>query len=127
MWKFEKKSLLKDFDMSGYTKNQIYVSHGVNDISEIEKIARSVKPDILIIDYVQLIRSNEESEYERLTSIARRIQSLTLELNMATFDLSQVSNDGKQYRKGDIIPAKGSGELIAAANVALVMKASEFP
>lgn len=41
---------------------------------------------------------------------------------MAVFDLSQVSNEGaKEGRSSSIINSKGSGALVASADVALMM------
>ena len=41
-----------------------------------------------------------------MNDVARRIRKLSAENNVAVFDLSQVSNEGKKYKKGDVIPAK---------------------
>lgn len=60
-----------------------------------------------------------------MNDVARRIRKLSAEHKIAVFDLSQVSNDSKKYKKGDVIPSKGSGELVAAANVVFVMEESK--
>ena len=65
------------------------------------------------------------SEYEQMNDVARRIRKMTAQHNVAVFDLSQVSNDGMKYVKGGVIPSKGSGELISAANIVLVMTESQ--
>jgi len=126
--KFEKKSMLEWLDMSWYAEKQLYISSDAFHISEIEDISRTIKPDVIVIDYIQLIKADWSCEYDQMNDVARRIRKLTSELNTAVFDLSQVSNEGKEYKKWSVIPTKGSGELVAAANIVLVMTESkEFP
>lgn len=62
-----------------------------------------------------------------MNDIARRIRKLTSDCNVAVFDLSQVSNEGKSYQAGSVIPTKGSGELVSAANIVLVMAEAKMP
>lgn len=89
---------------------------------EILQYAEIRKPDVIVIDFVQNIRSDGKSEYERMTNIAVEIQQLAIKNNIAVFDLSQISNDGTKYTQGDAIPSKWSGALVASADVGLVLK-----
>lgn len=123
---FEKKSSLSSFDMSSYGEKELYIVSEMFAISDIERITKSIKPDIVFIDYVQLVKGEWNSEYEQMNDVARRIRKLSAENNCGIFYLSQVSNDGKQFKKWDVIPSKGSGELISVSNVALVLKEGEF-
>lgn len=122
---FDKKSSLSKFDMSGYGEKELYIVSELFTMSDIERITKSVKPDVVFIDYVQLVKWDWTSEYEQMNDIARRIRKLTAENNCAVFDLSQVSNEGKSYKKWSVIPSKWSGELVSASNIALVMQESE--
>lgn len=122
---FDTKKSLMNFDMSEYWTKELYIVSDLFWMSDIERITRSIKPDIVFIDYVQLVRWEWASEYEQMNDVARRIRKLTADNNCAVFDLSQVSNEGKEYKKWSVIPSKWSGELISAANVVLVMKEGE--
>jgi hypothetical protein len=51
------------------------------------------KPDMIVIDFVQNIRADGKSEYERMTTIATELQQLAINQKIAIFDLSQVSNE----------------------------------
>lgn len=123
---FEKKSSLSSFDMSSYGEKELYIVSEMFAISDIERITKSIKPDVVFIDYVQLVKGEWNGEYEQMNDVARRIRKLSAETNCGIFYLSQVSNDGKQFKKWDVIPSKGSGELISVSNVALVLKEGEF-
>ena len=61
---------------------------------------------MIVIDYLQLVKGEGNTEYEQMNDVARRIRKISAENNVAVFDLSQVSNEGKKYKKGDVIPAK---------------------
>lgn len=123
---FDKKSSLKNLDMSDYGSKELYIVSDLFWMSDIERITKSVKPDVVFIDYVQLIKWEWNGEYEQMNDVARRIRKLTAENNCWVFDLSQVSNEGKAYTRGSVIPSKWSGELVSAANIVLVMKEWEF-
>ena len=125
--KFSKKSTLENFDMSEYAEKQLYVCTDVFTISEIERITQTIKPDVIFIDYIQLVKWEWSTEYEQMNDVARRIRKLTEENNVACFDLSQVWNEDAKYKKGGKIPAKWSGELVSAASQVFVMSESNFP
>lgn len=91
------------------------------EMKEIEEYTETKKPDIIFIDFIQNVRCSGKSEYERMTEIAFRIQQLAIKNNIAVFDLSQVSNEGANYSSGSVIPSKGSGGLVASADVGLVL------
>lgn len=103
---FEEKSKLVGLDMSDYGSKELYISSDAFGIADIEKITRSVKPDVVVIDYLQLIKGDGNTEYEQMNDVARRIRRMSAENSVAIFDLSQVSNEGKKYKKGDVIPSK---------------------
>ena len=113
--------------MSDYASKELYISSESFGIWDIERLTRSIRPDVVVIDYLQLVKGEGNTEYEQMNDVARRIRKMSAENDIAVFDLSQVSNEGKKYKKGDVIPAKWSGELIAAANVVFVMEEAKTP
>jgi len=60
-----------------------------------------------------------------MTKIAVQIQRMAIENNVAVFDVSQISNEGSNYKLGQMIPSKGSGGLVASADVGLVLYKSD--
>lgn len=126
IWKFDKKSELVNANFWEYANKEIYLACECFKMEQIEDMVSYIKPDIVIIDYVQLIVWEGKGEYEQMNDVARRIRKMTAQNNVATITLSQVPNDSVKYRKWGVIPSKWSGELVATANVVLVMQESDY-
>jgi predicted ATP-dependent serine protease len=62
-------------------------------LTDILLYAESRKPDVVFIDFVQNIRTDNKDEYSAMTEVAIKIQQLAIKNNIAVFDLSQISND----------------------------------
>lgn len=85
--------------------------------------------DVVFIDYAQnIIVDNTKDEYSAMTAYARWIQKMSIKHNIALCDLSQLSNEGAKAGSGTsgVISSKGSGALVAAADVAVVLERTEF-
>lgn len=92
------------------------------DISEIVNYVELSKPDIVVIDFIQNITCRSgTSEYEKMTHIAVEIQKLAIRNKIAILDLSQVSNEGTNYKIWWMIPSKWSGALVASTDVWLML------
>jgi replicative DNA helicase len=116
------KMKFDDIDFGELFRKKLEIIDDKYDLSEIVQYTEMRKPDAIIIDFVQNIRSDGKSEYERMTNTAVTIQQLAIKNNIAVFDLSQISNAGTDYAQGDAIPSKGSGALVASADVGLMIK-----
>lgn len=127
MFQFDKKSSLTKLDFTEYSKKDLFLCSDIFSMDDIEKMVQTVKPDVVFIDYVQLVKGEGKDEYSQMNDVARRIRKMTADFNVAVFDLSQVPNDSVKYHKGGLIPSKGSGELVSAANIVLVMEESKYP
>jgi len=124
--RFEKKSQMWEFDISEYALKDLYISCDTFNMTEMEIIVKKIKPDVVFIDYVQMVRWDWETEYERMNDIASRMRKMASKQNVAICALSQVANEQKKFVKWGVIPAKWSGELIAAANQVILLRESEF-
>lgn len=113
--------------MSKYPIDSLTIVDKIRDLEELESVVAKLKPDCVVIDFVQKIQvKGTKSEYDRLTEAAYRIQDMAVRENVMVFDLSQVSNDGKEFVHGSVIPSKGSGELVSAGDVCLVLTKSKM-
>ena len=115
-----------EVDFGEYANLQLKVYDSVLKMDEIERIVLSTSPDVVVVDYAQLVRVEWAKEYEQLNDYSRRMKILSKKAKCAIFHLSQVANDSVKYVKGGTIPAKGSGELVAAADVVFVMQPDTF-
>lgn len=93
-----------------------------SELSEIKRHVELKKPDIVIIDFIQNISVKwTTTEYERMTQIWTELQLMAIENNIALLDLSQISNEGFNYKLGQMIPSKGSGALVHSADVGIML------
>ena len=102
--KTEKEIMSDDFffDMSHFENLTIY--DNVYQLQEIENLTRYHKPDCIFIDFVQNIRCEWSSEYERMSKVAIDLQLLTIELNIITFNISQANNEWRNAGADKIQP-----------------------
>lgn len=141
-----KERVAHNLMMSWYNKPYAYISRGqwigdstfecwdffsrkleiVDDIYTLDGIVnftRARKPDVVFIDFVQNIQTWHKEEYQAMTQVAVTLQQLAIKERIAIFDLSQVAQEqAGNYRIGGKIPSKGSGALVASADVNLVME-----
>jgi len=102
-----------------------------NKMKTIRPLAAEIKPDFVIIDFLQGIKPSEEggSAYEKLTNYAFEVQSMAQELGASVIDLSQISNldmkavDAKTdpIDRLNLVNFKGSGDLYSSADVCLML------
>jgi replicative DNA helicase len=91
-------------------KNVSLISEPMITIEEIEiecRIAAMRQPiAVIVVDYLQLIRSKNKSESKHLeqSDIAKRLAALSIELNCVVIDLIQVNRDFKTRVAGDRCP-----------------------
>lgn len=92
------------------------------NISDIRKVIRKYNPDILFVDYLQnLERMHCRSDYERVSSNIRDIQAITLENELATFVVSQLSRDKREIRPPKINDLRDSGRIEECSNIVILL------
>lgn len=111
----------EDKDMWELFSKNLEVVFDKYSLNDIIQYTESRKPDAIIIDFVQNIDAGGGSEYEEMTTVARKLQQLAIKQNIAIFDLSQTSNEWAKT-DSDVIHSKWSGALVASADIVLVMK-----
>lgn len=83
--------------------------------------SRTENPDVVFIDYLQIMDAEGKSEYEKLNNITRGLKLCTMINDVCIVALSQVSNEyAKTNQK--IMSFKGSGSIIANCDVAIELK-----
>lgn len=101
---------------------------------EAMAMQNSVGLSMVVIDYLQLMRSDEKmkSRYEEVTSISREIKLLAMDLHVPILALSQFNRQseggyGKKKSMPTMAEAKDSGAIEQDANLFLVQYAPEEP
>jgi replicative DNA helicase len=101
-------------------KMNLKIIDNLHDIEQIETYLAVLpeKPKLIVVDFIQNVGSSEKNEYEKLTSVARRLQLLALREKICVIALSQVSNESVNS-KTKTIGFKGSGALAAACDIGI--------
>jgi replicative DNA helicase len=77
---------------------QIKIYDEVFSMNGIEAFTKKSEKDIVMIDYVQAVEVKGDNEVQKMTEVARRIQKLAIETRKPIIDLSQVSNNGVDWK-----------------------------
>lgn len=81
--------------------------------------------DIVMLDYLQLVKSGKQSEYETMKEVAIEFQSMAGKMNIPIILLSQISNEAAKNPNSRVIGYKGSGDIAAASDLALELMPAE--
>lgn len=120
---FNKASdILSEFD--------VFVSSGGKSVSQIRKEARHMKFDVIIIDYLQLIKSDRHyaNRASEVGDISKAIKSLAMELKIPIIVLSQLNrtSEHKETKEPTMAELRESGDIEQdASNIILLWNVSE--
>ena len=98
--------------------NLIYINDKIHTVAQIRKRIREIKPDLLIVDYVQLMSpSTSMTNREReVASISRDLKNITLDFDMSVIQLSQLNDEMKDFRPRGDRPMRESKALFHDSN-----------
>lgn len=100
----------------------------IRSLEWICEVVESMKPDYVVIDFVQNIQNKSGTDYEKHAKTAIELQSLAIRTWCTIFSLSQVSNSmWKQTTAGDtsFVTLKWSWEYYASSDVVAILYRSD--
>lgn len=106
-------------------KLDIWISSGAKTVSEIRQECRNMGADCIIIDYLQLIRS--ERHYSNRSSevgnISKSIKAMAMELNCPVIVLSQLNrlSEGRETKEPTMSELRESGDIEQDASVIILL------
>ena len=82
--------------MEAFSGDGIIIDDKISTIQEIKQAVRRSKPDVLIVDYVQLLTpSNPSDSRERqVAEISRELKKMTSDFDMVVIQLTQLAEKG---------------------------------
>ncbi len=82
--------------MEAFSGDGIIIDDKISTIQEIKQTVRRSKPDVLIVDYVQLLTpSNPRDSRERqVAEISRELKKMTSDFDMVVIQLTQLAEKG---------------------------------
>jgi replicative DNA helicase len=120
---------IKDSDAINLKQLPIYFYDSDNrDINYLSSIVisecRKHKIDIVIIDYIQLIRDNQikdQSDFAQVSSVSTKIQRLTRKLNIPIICLSQLSRtvESRNDKRPQLSDIRSSGNIEQDASIVI--------
>lgn len=122
-WKYRRRNSSEDDSINYFTKNEknLSITSEIYKLQEIEKIDLS-EVDILVIDFIQLVKANGNSRREELENIARNLQIMAKQTDTCIVALSQVNEEFGKTKGNQVMGFKGSGDIGNAADVGIILQ-----
>jgi replicative DNA helicase len=96
--RFPKKSTYAEFRQIAMMlgKSKLFISR-TSDIDLIGQEVRTFAPDLVVIDYLQLVSTTgkQETREQVVSSFARALKNIALDLNCCVLTASQLNDDGR--------------------------------
>ena len=107
-------------------RSNIVISTGAKTVSEIRSESRHMGFDVIVIDYLQLIRSDTFYRGNRVAevgAISKAIKALAMELNIPIILLSQLNraSEGRETREPSMSELRESGDIEQDASVIIML------
>lgn len=87
------------------------------DTSQIRAKAIQLKADVIFVDYLTLVKSNERTQYERATQISVDLHTMAQKLKIAVVALAQLNRASKD--EPDMSSFRDSGQIEQDADIIL--------
>ena len=107
-------------------KENIVITTGSKAVSEIRSESRHMGYDIIIIDYLQLLKSDTNyrgNRYAEVGAISKAIKALSMELNIPIIALSQLNrvSESKDTKEPTMAELREAGDIEQDASVIILM------
>lgn len=104
----------------------IIITTGSKTVSEIRSECRHMDYDVLVIDYLQLIKSDvtyRGNRYAEVGAISKAIKDLAMEMNIAVVLLSQLNrtSEGRETKEPTMSELRESGDIEQDASVIVLL------
>ena len=103
------------------SRQQIVISTGSKTVSQIRKESRHMDFDILILDYLQLIRADVhyQSRASEVGAISKSMKALAMELNVPIVALSQLNrmSEGRETKEPTMAELREAGDIEQDASI----------
>lgn len=107
-------------------KDSIVITTGSKAVSEIRSESRHMGYDIIIIDYLQLLKTDKEyrgNRYAEVGAISKAIKALAMELNIPIIALSQLNrvSEARDTKEPTMAELREAGDIEQDASVIILM------
>ena len=107
-------------------KENIVITTGSKAVSEIRSESRHMGYDVIIIDYLQLLKSDREyrgNRYAEVGAISKAIKALSMELNIPIIALSQLNrvSEARDTKEPTMAELREAGDIEQDASVIILL------
>jgi archaellum biogenesis ATPase FlaH len=104
-----------------------YISHiklrtNSGEIRDIEELVRLLCPQVLVVDYLDLVESEKRSEHEQLKEICHGLSSIAVRYDMIIIAVAQVRREDARMKTLGLHSGKGSGAIENASRKVLIVE-----
>lgn len=108
------------------TRDNLLISTGSRSIAEIRREVRQSKPDIVIIDYLQLLKpetSYKGNRYAEVGAISHAAKALAMEMNIPVVILSQLNrmSESRDNKEPSMAEIRESGDVEQDAGTIILL------
>lgn len=107
-------------------EDRIVITTGSKAMSEIRSESRHMGYDVIVIDYLQLLRADKTyrgNRYAEVGAISKAIKALAMELNIPVISLSQLNrvSEARDTKEPTMSELREAGDIEQDASVILLM------
>lgn len=107
-------------------RDGIVITTGSKSMSEIRSESRHMGYDVIIIDYLQLLKSDKSyrgNRYAEVGAISKAIKSLAMELNIPIIALSQLNrvSEARETKEPTMAELREAGDIEQDASVIILL------
>lgn len=107
-------------------KDNIVITTGSKAVSEIRLESRHMDYDVIIIDYLQLLKADKEyrgNRYAEVGAISKAIKALAMELNIPIIALSQLNrvSEARDTKEPTMAELREAGDIEQDASVIILI------
>lgn len=107
-------------------RDSIVITTGSKSVSEIRAESRHMGYDVIIIDYLQLLKPEREyrgNRYAEVGAISKATKALAMELNIPVIELSQLNraSEGRETREPTMAELREAGDIEQDASVIMLL------
>ena len=107
-------------------QQNIVITTGSKQVSEIRSESRHMGYDVIVIDYLQLLRTDKEyrgSRYAEVGAISKAIKAMAMDFNIPIIVLSQLNrqSESRDIKEPTMAELRESGDIEQDASVIILM------
>jgi replicative DNA helicase len=99
----------------------LYITNQGREITKLERLIRREKPEIVIVDSLNLMRAKGESERVRIMSITRSMKELAMKLNIPIIMIAQLNRAADEKDMPTLSDLKESGSIEEDSDVVILL------